>query len=98
MYWLKGCRTCQGDLYRSEDSYGSYISCMHCSRYLTNAEDAEIMGLSRPKTDSTWLTTGWRPLLPSLFGRRMDPNPTRGTGIQPFGDLEDATKTINRRS
>ena len=49
MYWLKGCRTCQGDLYRSADSYGSYISCMHCSRYLTEAEEAELMGLSRPQ-------------------------------------------------
>ena len=43
MYWLKACRTCQGDL------YGSYISCMHCSRYLTEAEEADLLGLSRPQ-------------------------------------------------
>ena len=49
MYWFKACRKCQGDLYRSEDSYGSYISCMQCSRYLTEADQAALMGLSRPQ-------------------------------------------------
>ncbi len=49
MYWFKACYKCQGDLYRSEDLYGSYISCMHCSRYLTETEEAELMGLSRPQ-------------------------------------------------
>lgn len=44
MYWLNSCRKCQGDLYQSEDSYGSFISCLQCSSYLTEGEEAELWG------------------------------------------------------
>jgi len=54
MYWLNSCRKCQGDLYKSEDFYGTFISCLQCSAYLTEAEETELlvrssseMGLSR---------------------------------------------------
>ena len=45
MVWLKFCPNCKGDLYRDRDTYGTYISCMQCSHYLTQAEEATI-GLS----------------------------------------------------
>ncbi len=45
MFWLKFCPNCKGDLYRDSDTYGTYISCMQCSHYLTQAEEA-TMGLS----------------------------------------------------
>jgi len=43
MYWLNSCRKCCGDLYKSEDSYGSFISCLQCSTYLTEEEETEIL-------------------------------------------------------
>ena len=46
MYWLNSCGKCQGDLYGSNDSYGSFISCLQCGSYLTEREEAEIMGES----------------------------------------------------
>lgn len=46
MYWLKSCRKCSGDLYQSKDSYGSFISCLQCSSYLTEAEEAELLNNS----------------------------------------------------
>ena len=46
MYWLNSCRKCRGDLYESQDSYGSFISCLQCSRYLTEAEEDELLGKS----------------------------------------------------
>ena len=46
MYWLKACRKCQGDLYKNEDSYGSILSCLQCSHYLTEGEEAALMGRS----------------------------------------------------
>ena len=44
MYWLSSCGKCQGDLYENEDSYGSFISCLQCSSYLTESEEAELLG------------------------------------------------------
>ena len=46
MYWLNSCRKCQGDLYESEDSFGSFVSCSQCGSYLTEKEEAELMGES----------------------------------------------------
>ncbi len=42
MFWLKACPKCQGDLYRSKDTYGAYVACMQCSRYLTEAEETGL--------------------------------------------------------
>ena len=42
MFWFKTCPKCQGDLYRETDLYGSYIACLQCSRYLTDAEAAQL--------------------------------------------------------
>ena len=42
MFWFKACRKCQGDLYEGGDVHGSYISCLQCSRYLTQAEEARL--------------------------------------------------------
>jgi len=41
MYWLKACRKCQ---YKNEDSYGSFLSYLQCSHYLTEDEEAALMG------------------------------------------------------
>ena len=46
MYWINSCRKCCGDLYESEDSYGSFISCLQCSTYLTEAEETELLDKS----------------------------------------------------
>jgi hypothetical protein len=46
MYWLKSCRKCCGDLYESKDSYGSFISCLQCSSYLSAAEEADLLSNS----------------------------------------------------
>ncbi len=46
MFWIKACRRCQGDLYKVEDMYGSYISCVQCSHDLTPAEEAAFFGMS----------------------------------------------------
>jgi hypothetical protein len=43
MFWLKACPKCHGDLYHSKDAYGSFIACMQCSRYLTQAEEAKLV-------------------------------------------------------
>ncbi|MFQ6026434.1 MAG: hypothetical protein ACE5Q6_02840 [Dehalococcoidia bacterium] len=42
MYWLKACPKCHGDLYESRDEYGTFISCMQCSLYLTEADEAKL--------------------------------------------------------
>jgi hypothetical protein len=45
MFWFKSCPKCHGDLYRNSDIYGTYIACMQCSHYLSQAEEARV-GLS----------------------------------------------------
>ncbi len=42
MFWFKGCPKCHEDLYRDTDVYGSYVACLQCSRYLTEAEEARL--------------------------------------------------------
>ncbi|PKB65954.1 MAG: hypothetical protein BZY81_08640 [SAR202 cluster bacterium Io17-Chloro-G4] len=46
MYWLKSCRKCREDLYENKDSFGTFISCLQCSSYLTESEEAELLGQS----------------------------------------------------
>lgn len=50
MFWLNSCRKCQGDLYEGQDSYVSFISCLQCSTYLTEAEEAQLLGDSNSET------------------------------------------------
>ena len=45
MFWFKSCPKCHGDLYSNSDVYGSYVACLQCSNYLTEAEEAQL-GLS----------------------------------------------------
>ena len=42
MFWFKACPKCNGDLYEDSDAYGSYIACLQCSRYLTEADEARL--------------------------------------------------------
>ena len=42
MFWFKGCPKCRGDLYGNSDVYGSYVACLQCARYLSEAEEAEL--------------------------------------------------------
>ena len=42
MFWFKSCPKCQGDLYRDSDTYGTYIACMQCSHYLTEADETRL--------------------------------------------------------
>ena len=42
MFWLKACSRCGGDLFSERDTYGTYISCMQCGRYMTEAEETQL--------------------------------------------------------
>ena len=42
MFWFKSCPKCHGDLYRASDTYGTYIACMQCSHYLTEADETRL--------------------------------------------------------
>ena len=42
MFWFKSCPKCHGDLYRASDTYGTYIACMQCSHYLTQADETRL--------------------------------------------------------
>ena len=42
MFWFKSCPKCQGDLYQDSDTYGTYIACMQCSHYLTEADETRL--------------------------------------------------------
>ena len=42
MFWFKSCPKCHGDLYRDSDTFGTYIACMQCSHYLTEADQARV--------------------------------------------------------
>ena len=42
MFWLKSCLRCRGDLSGNFDVYGSYIYCIQCGHYLTEAEEANL--------------------------------------------------------
>ena len=42
MFWFKSCPKCYGDLYRDSDTYGTYIACMQCSHYLTEADEMRL--------------------------------------------------------
>ena len=50
MFWLKSCPRCSGDLYRSTDSYGDFIACLQCGKYLTEGEQARL-GLPNARQD-----------------------------------------------
>ena len=39
MFWVKGCPNCHGDLYSGTDVYGTYVACLQCGHYLTEAEE-----------------------------------------------------------
>jgi len=40
---LKCCPRCNtGALYKSGDMYGSYIACLHCGYYLTEAQEVTL--------------------------------------------------------
>ena len=41
MFWFKSCPKCHGDLYRDSDIYGTFITCMQCGYYLTQAEEVQ---------------------------------------------------------
>ncbi len=47
MFWLKSCSKCKGDLYLDNDTFGTYISCVQCSRYLTEEEQDQFTGTVR---------------------------------------------------
>jgi len=42
MFYFKACPKCRGDLFQSSDVYGSYIACIQCAHYLTDAEEAQL--------------------------------------------------------
>ena len=42
MFWFKACPKCNGDLYRDSDSYGTYVACLQCGHYLTEADERRL--------------------------------------------------------
>jgi hypothetical protein len=43
MFWLKCCPRCNdGDLHQGADIHGSYIACLQCGYYLTEAEEVAL--------------------------------------------------------
>lgn len=52
MFWFKSCPKCHGDLYRDSDNYGTYIACLQCGSYLTEADEMRLE-LSSSKLDMT---------------------------------------------
>ncbi len=44
MFWLKGCRRCEGDVYQGEDIAGKYLACIQCGHYLSDLETSQLMG------------------------------------------------------
>ena len=42
MFWLKGCPKCHGDLYSDRDAYGSYVACVQCGHFLTEAQESQL--------------------------------------------------------
>ena len=42
MFWFKSCPKCHGDLYRDSDTYGTYIACLQCGNYLTEADEMRL--------------------------------------------------------
>ncbi len=42
MFWFKSCPKCHGDLYRDSDTYGTYVACLQCGSYLTEADEMRL--------------------------------------------------------
>jgi len=42
MMWFKRCPKCEGDLFEGDDLHGSFISCIQCGNYLTEAEQIAL--------------------------------------------------------
>ena len=54
MFWFKSRPKCHGDLYRDSDNYGTYIACMQCSHYLTQADETRLeLGWTRGQSPSS---------------------------------------------
>lgn len=49
MFWLNSCLRCQGDLSGKADRYGGFVHCLQCGHYLTEAEEANLRAIAKPK-------------------------------------------------
>lgn len=43
MIYFKRCPRCNGDLHKAQDIYGSYVACLQCGYYLTDAEEVVLL-------------------------------------------------------
>ena len=43
MIYLKRCPRCKGDLHEGSDTFGSYIACLQCGCYFTDAEKVAFL-------------------------------------------------------
>ena len=50
MFWLKGCPHCAGDLFRTQDQYGIFVSCLQCglSRDVSNQPGEPVLITADP--------------------------------------------------
>ncbi len=63
MFWLKRCPRCEGDLYEDEDTYGRYVACLQCGRYIN------LLTESATRQDWKGLEADQRPLIADLVER-----------------------------
>ena len=43
MIYFKECPRCNGDLHDGSDTYGTYLTCLQCGCYLTDAEEVVLL-------------------------------------------------------
>lgn len=43
MIYFKRCPRCKGDLREGSDTFGSYIACLQCGCYFTDAEELALL-------------------------------------------------------
>ena len=43
MIYFKKCPRCKGDLHDGNDIYGTYLACLQCGYYLTDAEEVVLL-------------------------------------------------------
>ena len=50
VFWLESCPRCHGDLISNNDLFGSYVYCLQCAHYLTEAEEGKLKSVSPKKS------------------------------------------------
>ncbi|MEE8466269.1 MAG: hypothetical protein V3S68_07300 [Dehalococcoidia bacterium] len=92
MYWLENCPRCSGDLYGNSDIYGSFVYCLQCGHYLTEAEEANIVSGSTQVTARANKSVG-RPKKAKQASRRSKPLPSGTAAFPPVVHIKIPSTT-----